>query len=394
MDRKSTRLISISVVNRFYPPDQAVTGVSAQEMVEYLRQQIPGSCVRVHATRARYPGGQARAPNEAGVHRVSSLYDGKRKLLRLLASLAEGFRLAEAATRNADIVISLTDPPLVGLWIGLMRCFRRFTWIEWTMDLYPEAFAAAGLVRQSNAVYWWLHGLTRRWSPDRYISLGPKQHEFLQRTRENAAAAFVLPCGIGNFSTMPAPEWRRQFSQHLVLAYAGNMGEAHDESVLVELVRRADPERIRFLIAIYGVKAESVRQQLDGIEHVMWRDGIPPSELAHADVHLACLKPEWAHICVPSKAVSSICLGKPILYWGAIDSDIAVLLGAAGWIIPIDASGLYSMQSLQGALDQIAKTSVLARKTSEAESLRSLLQSTKEKALVDLAAWIQQKNSG
>lgn len=384
-------MISISVVNRFYPPDKAVTGVSAQELVEFLRRQIPGARVRVHATRARYAGGQQRAANEDGIHRLSSWYDGKRKVLRLLASLVEGFRLARAATRNTDVVISLTDPPLLGLWIGLMRRFRRFVWIDWTMDLYPEAFAAAGLVEKSNPIYRWIHRLTSRWSPDLYISLGPRQHEFLQETRGNTVQAFILPCGIVDPSAVPAPEWRRRFSQHVVLAYAGNLGEAHDESLLIELVRRADPERFRFLIAIYGAKADNTRSQLKGFDHVLWRDSIPQSELAHADVHLACLKPEWAHVCVPSKAVSSICLGKPILYWGAVDSDSAVLLKPAGWIVPVDSNGVFSAHLLDETFSQIGDATILAGKTASADRLRGVLQNLQERAYADLAAWIRSK---
>lgn len=371
--------LTIAVVNRFYPPDPAITGVSAQELVEFLRRRLPQAEIRVHATRARYAGGQARVADQAGVSRVRSWYDGQRKLPRLLASLVDGLRLALAATRGSDVVISLTDPPLLGLWMGLLRIFRRYTWVEWTMDLYPDAFASAGLVTPRNALYRALHHLVSRWAPARYIALGPKQHEFLERSRGGAVPAFILPCGIGNAAAGPVPEWRRQFARHVVLAYAGNLGEAHDHEPLVDLVRRADPARFRFLIALYGSKAEQARRQLAGIGHILWRDSIAPAELAHADVHLACLQPEWAHVCVPSKAVSSICLGRPILYWGAQDSDIWALLGAAGWRLAENPDAV-----LAAIADPVAR----AAKTAQAQDLRTDLLNMKEAAFEQLAAWL------
>jgi hypothetical protein len=51
-----------------------------------------------------------------------------------------------AAAGDIDVVLSCTDPPLLPWWLGARLPADRH-WVEWSMDLYPDAVAAAlGLV--------------------------------------------------------------------------------------------------------------------------------------------------------------------------------------------------------------------------------------------------------
>ncbi len=382
-------MISVSIVNRFYPPDPAITGVSAQELAEFLAAEIPEARVHAFASRARYSGGRVADHGGIEVTRIRSFYDGSHKLLRLAASLFEGFRLALAATRHADVVISLTDPPLLGLWIGLMRRFRRFRWMEWTMDLYPEAFAAARLVGRGNPIYRALHRIVRGRLPDRYLALGPQQCEFLGQAR-GEVPSFVVPCGISAHNAGPPPDWRTEFPNHVILAYAGNLGEAHSVEILTALVRRADPQRFRFLLALYGARADAARAALSGAPHVIWRDQVSHADLAHADVHVAMLKPSWTHLCVPSKAVSSICLGRPLLFAGSERSDNWSLLQAAGWLIRERDDATFDESDVDRALAAMASPRELAEKSAQALRLRAELLQDKERAFRDIAQWVGQ----
>src|SRR3546814_9497641 len=53
--------------------------------------------------------------------------------------LIDGRRLAARACAWADAVISLTDPPLQGIWMGRTARRRRVRWAEWTMDQIGRA---------------------------------------------------------------------------------------------------------------------------------------------------------------------------------------------------------------------------------------------------------------
>jgi glycosyltransferase involved in cell wall biosynthesis len=53
------------------------------------------------------------------------------------------------------------------------------------------------------------------------------------------------------------------------------------------------------------------------------REESVPARLAAADVHLISLRDEWAGLVVPSKFFASLAVGRPVLYAGPRDSEIA-----------------------------------------------------------------------
>src|SRR5207247_1702563 len=46
----ASRVTRIAIVNRFFPPDPAITGQSARELADFLRSRLPEARVRVYAT--------------------------------------------------------------------------------------------------------------------------------------------------------------------------------------------------------------------------------------------------------------------------------------------------------------------------------------------------------
>jgi hypothetical protein len=333
----SDGVLRIALINRFFPPDPAVTGWSARELAQYLGRQVPHAEIRVFASAARYRGGVRQVDMGVPVRRIPSLNPPAMGPLRLTASLWDGYRLAKRAAGWADVVISLTDPPLLGLWVGWLigRMERRIRWIEWTMDLYPEAFVAAGVVGRDAPVYRYVSRCARRYLPDHYICLGPGQRAMLQSLRSCVRPTTILPCGIlaGTKPTVPPPEWRAD-ERRVIIAYAGNLGEPHCVDALISLVRCADPSRFKFIFALYGSKSGQAVTALRDCRNVVWRHHLDHADLAHANVHLVSLKRPWLHISVPSKAVSAVCLGRPILFIGPAEADIMTMLGEAAWHLP------------------------------------------------------------
>lgn len=382
--------LRVALVNRFFPPDPSVTGEAAAELADYLAAHMPSLAIHVFSTRARYSHGTPlRAElNAHRVTRVASFYDGRNKLLRLAASLLDGWRLARAAVRDADIVISLTDPPLLGLWMARATRRRQLRWIEWTMDLYPEAFVAAGLLSRTGVVARFLARLARRATPEAYICLGPVQHRFLEAQRGARAAAFVLPCGIATSDPRAEPAWRTDHPGHVLIAYAGNIGEAHSPDALVRLVELADPARFRFILAPSGRHAADVRRRLAGQPHVVWQDRVNREDLAHADVHAVSLLSDWSSICVPSKAVSAVCAGRPIIFFGSTDTDTWQTLGDAAWIVR-EVSGVATDEDIRATLAGVADDRQRADRQRAATRLSGELTAVRDSAFAEIAAWIE-----
>lgn len=359
---------TIAVVNQYYPPDKASTGWIAKELVDELRTRLPDWNIQVIATDATYKGGiqLEEGINDPSVLRIKSYTRFDNKMYRLLGSLYEGRQLAKKATEKADIVISMTNPPLVNFWMGRYAKNRKRKWVEWTLDLFPEAFSSAGLISKKSPIYRYFLRQYALNTPDYNLFLGPLQRNFVYTSHHFKNPHSILTCGIKRFERGPIPNWRKQYSDKIVIGYVGNMGEAHSAESVAKMVRAADPERFCFLFSLYGAKADQLKSLVKHHPHIEWTEGIPDMDLPWLDAQIVSLLPEWTNICVPSKGVSAICAGNPIIYIGLEDSDIYQFFKNASWLIREDRLNLDS--DIKLVLKELSDpNAILAKKSATAE---------------------------
>jgi len=330
--------VKVTIINRNYPPGQGITGESAAELAEFL---IACGCqVNIVHINTKYKGGHLQIKAPGTVHRVHTFYSGKSKFLRLIANLYEGFRLViKAKSIRSDMIICMTDPPLLNLWAALLLG-RTQRWILWAMDLYPEAFVSAKLVSQQNPIYKIINKILLRNSPSCIINLGEFQKQSLQSKYGGKIRYINLPCGIYNKSDIEnknpkRPSWAED-NNKIYLGYCGNIGEAHSKEFLISVINHFDPSRYKLVLALYGTHAATLINYAKHKPGVIIVDNVNRSELGCIDIHLASLTQEWVNVSVPSKTVSSVCAGSAFLYNGVINSDNWALLQSAGWIIDTD----------------------------------------------------------
>lgn len=326
---------ALTIVNRHYPPNPGITGESAWDLATYLIEQHGIEVIVVHIDRTYDGGGQARQP-VGETHAVKTIYEGKNGALRTLAGLWDGFMLIRRALRvGRGPLLIMTSPPMLPFWASwLLR--KRIYWL-WTMDLFPEGFAAEGKVSPQNIIYRWIVRQTYRHAPQRLIALGPEQARHVLAQFNRPVPTIVLPCGVLMHQPRDTdrPDWRADDGL-IYLGYAGNVGQAHSAEFLTSVIRHLDPARFRLVLALYGTKADAVWAAADGVAGVIRLPAIPRSQLGYLDVQLVSLLPAWTHIAVPSKAMSAVGAGSPILFCGRADSDSYVLLRDASLFI--DAS--------------------------------------------------------
>lgn len=322
-----------TILNRNYPPGPGITGNSANELAGYLTSA--GCEVHVVTVSGDYGGGGSMDINVHGtVHALKAIYNGKNKLLRLFSSLVEGWKMArKAASLNQGPLISMTDPPLLNFWVARAAKKKSIPWIYWSMDLYPEAFVASGLVTINNSFYKYIKQQLLQASPSRLIALGPNQSKFIQQDYRDSLEAICLPCGITK-SIDPGitPDWAERDGK-VVLGYVGNVGEAHDDKFIKAVIDGLNPEKHRFVLVAYGSKSQSVLDYARGREGVIVLHRVEREHLQLIDVHLVTLLPEWDHVCVPSKAVSAVCEGASVLICCSDLNDNWALLKDAAWRI-------------------------------------------------------------
>lgn len=359
--------MTVALVNRFTAPGGGPTAAALTRLADLLIARLPGTDLRVIGTGRFYAG--------AGAKDESSF------LRRIAASWRDGGRLAAAAAGHG-VVVSLTDPPFLAFRLA-RRLGVETVWIEWTMDLYPQALAAALGLSSRRALLPAGRRRLRSRRPDLRLCLGAGQAAFLAAGELAPVPHLILPAGVCEAPQRPlAPPSSPQEPVRLV--YAGNLGRAHWADALPLLARFCDPARFRLTVAAYGQRAAAARRATEGFSHVEWRDGpLTEAELNAAHAHIVSLKENWTHVSVPSKAVSALCRGRPVLFFGSAQSD------AWGWA---EGAGLLIEPRLQAAaaalpyaMARLAEPSQLAALTERAVKAGERLRRAEALAADELA---------
>ena len=320
------------IINRNYPPNSGITGYSAHVLAEYLTKN--GVDVTIVTTDAIY-GGMKHDLGVGRVVQIKSVYSGKNRYLRLASSLYESFRLAQcAASMKVAPWISMTDPPLLNIWVGLKAKKLNIPWAYWSMDLYPDAFIAAGLLNKTGFLYKFINSQLIKAAPNFLISLGNLQATYIKSAYQWNMPTVVLPCGISAIDSIAIrPNWASKKIDVITFGYIGNIGEAHSAEFLIEAIRQICIKNYQFILCIHGKHSRYVLESVKNISNLVVLDFISSSELHFIDVHLITLLPKWDHICVPSKTVTSICKGGAILYCGSQSGDNWSMFEDCGWRI-------------------------------------------------------------
>jgi glycosyltransferase involved in cell wall biosynthesis len=123
--------------------------------------------------------------------------------------------------------------------------------------------------------------------------------------------------------------WSRRHGLHdkFVYLYSGTIGMKHNPAMLLELARRhSDDPKVRVVIVSEGIGAEWLRKEAAGenltnlviLPYQPFRD--LPEVLAAGDVLVGILEEEAGTFSVPSKTLSYLCAGRPLLLAMPLDN--------------------------------------------------------------------------
>jgi colanic acid biosynthesis glycosyl transferase WcaI len=265
-------------------------------------------------------------------------WDQTKVFLRIANSawmtIAWGLRLCRLP--RADVIIIGSDPQFSALLFPIARILRRGkVLVHWCYDLYPEAIIADGA---KGFVKWIAEKLTilMCWayhSVDLMVDIGECMKKRLSAYHHNARSVTLVPWALVELDSIQKPDEvtrRELFSDaKLAILYSGNMGRAHDFSLILQLARRLyneDP-KIVFCFACRGNRyrelTAAVRPGDYNIRFAPFAEGHElPKRLNSADIHLISLRHGWEGIVVPSKFFGSLAVGRPVLYAGPEGSAI------------------------------------------------------------------------
>jgi colanic acid biosynthesis glycosyl transferase WcaI len=265
--------------------------------------------------------------------------------------------LAGLRLGRSDVVVALTDPPIVGLAALMAARVEGARFVFLCQDIFPEVavlledFHNAAVNRTLEHVN---RFLLRR--ADAVIALGDTMKQRLVEGKgADAARIAVIHNWADCSSLIPGPKDNAFARAHgladrFVVMHAGNIGLSQNLDVVLDAAERLRGyDAIRFVFVGDGSRRAALEAGAAdrGLENVKFLPYQPrqdmPSSYAAADLFLVSLKPGLAGYIVPSKVYSILAAGRP--YVAAVEEDCEVVditrQHACGFVVrPGDADAL------------------------------------------------------
>lgn len=349
---------AVTFVNRYFYPDHSATSQLLSDLAFGLAES--GWDVEVLTSGQMYDDPDARLSaretiNGVSVHRLATTRFGRSWLPgRLLDYLSFHGRVYRHLRRERSnrLVVAMTDPPLLATTAALALKRSRSRLVIWHQDLFPE-IAMVELLPRNRLLRRTLErlrdiGLKRSACS---VALGEAMRERIETDRPRAGAE-PAPSAVEGPAEGPMirviDNWALDESARaadgdmrselgvegaLVVGYSGNFGRVHDfDSIMAAALQLRGESNIRFLMTGAGPRYEAVRRFIDEHElHNVILGPYQPRErlgemLATSDIHLISLAPGYEGLVVPSKFYGIAASGRPALYVGSPDGDVARLI--------------------------------------------------------------------
>ncbi len=345
MSDKTPSRPRLLVLNQYYWPGIEATAHLLSELCEALAADFDVTVVTGRLrTAPDLPAEETRG--SVRIVRVrSTAFDRARLPLRasnyvtyLAGALAEGL-----SARRPDVVLAMTDPPMLGALALLVARKHRVPLVIVSQDVFPEI--AVRLKRLKNGVAVELLRLLVNLylqRADRVVAIGERMRERLEEKGTPPGRLRVIPNWVDAHAIVPSSKrnaWSEEqgLADSFVVMHSGNVGHAQDLDTLIRaaaLLR--DLDDLRVVIVGAGARhAELValaeRLETDRVSFLPYqpRERLSDS-LSSADVHVVGLARGLAGFVVPSRLYGVLAAGRPVIAAADGESETARLVHDVG----------------------------------------------------------------
>jgi colanic acid biosynthesis glycosyl transferase WcaI len=343
-------LTNLVIVNRYFFPDEAATAQLVGALAFALADQ--GWRIQIVTSRQLYGNADASlAPCEdvggVRIHRVWTSCFGRgnltgRAIDYLTFYLSTFWHLLRLARRD-DLVIAMTDPPLLSVLAWIATRISGAHQINWLQDLFPEIAVELGVIPAGSASRL-LRQLRNRSLRHAImnVAIGDRMAALLRRDGGSTTRIAVVHNWANGEAIQPVAArsnslraaW--QLTDKFVVGYSGNFGRAHEfETILQTAEALRDEPEIAFLLigdGYYRPQLESETQRR-GLSNVIIKPFQPTNGLKESltvpDVHLVSLRPALEGLIVPSKFYGIAAAGRPTIFIGDPAGEIPAILASS-----------------------------------------------------------------
>jgi len=335
-------------VNRYFAPDHSATSQLLTQLAVHLAQS--GRAVHVITSRQLYddPGAELPGSEElqgVQIHRVIGSRFGRSRMasraIDYLSFYASARQLLLKMVRPSDIVVTMTDPPLLSILGTHIRRRTGARTINWLQDIYPEIAAELGVPLVSSPL---ARGLRARRdlslrSADANVVVGTCMAERLTGFGVAAELIHTAPNWCNDESIRPLPSrtnpLRKQWElgDKFVVGYSGNLGRAHEfETLLAAADKLKSDPNIVFLFIGGGHHMRALEQRVKDAGLISQfrflpyqEEGLLPFSLSVPNLHWISLRPELDGLVVPSKVYGIAAAGRPFISVSSPSGEVARL---------------------------------------------------------------------
>ena len=335
----------VLLLNQYFPPDTSATAKEAAAVVEALAARhkvtvIAGRPSYDPTERHPYYFFRRERRGNVTIMRVGSTafprFQMRRRVTNYLSYLSLAIPLALAV--RADLIMSMTDPPIAGLAGAFVARLRRRPFVYNIRDLYPDMALGGRIVQPSSWVARWerMHRRALRRAA-RVIVLGEDMRDRIVAKGVDPARIVIVRDGAKAADTLPsashpvAQQIRCGFP--FVLLHAGNLGFYGAWETLVKAAHLLQNDGIGMIFVGEGAQRKHIEALVNGsqVRFLPFRPAQEvPYVLAAGDVHIVTVRRGLEGVVVPSKLYPILAAGKPVLVVAPQECDAARIVRHEG----------------------------------------------------------------
>jgi colanic acid biosynthesis glycosyl transferase WcaI len=352
---------SILFISRVYPPQRGATGRLLQDLARFLVQN--GWHVTVLCT-----GDKNEQTDDRGVQVVRlKTTQNPRRLFSYFWILLR-LTLQALTLKKRNMLVTMTDPPLMVLGGDLIRWFKKSRHIHWSQDIYPDLLVPMG----SSYPAWLINFVKRRTrramnKAAHIVSIGRCMTRHLSHTGCETShistiqnwpdleltdknAPIFQTAATAHKSSKPFAQ-QIKTGQKFKILYAGNIGLLHPMEAILKAATLLQDEApdIEFVFAGDGAGFDALAEERvkRGLNNIRFMPYQPQDRLKFmmesGDIHIVSMSESANGLLVPSKFYSALAVHRPCIFIGSKLCEAARVIEEykAGTVIAQeDVSGL------------------------------------------------------
>jgi len=347
----------ILFINQYYWPDVAATAQILTDLGDGLAKR--GHSVSTICSKKSYLGEGVKLDsfelhNGVTIYRLPAFGGGKKASfsVRLIDFLSFYVLVLFKSfiIEKSDIVITLTTPPFVGMVGRFLQIFMGSRHIHWCMDIYPDIQIEHGWVNRDGILAKLMRFINRSFigRADLVCVLGKHMKNNIKKYVVECEKIKVVPVWAKGDEVYPvekADNWfasQNSLVDKFVVMYSGNIGTGSSFDTIFNAIKCLKSDAgIVFAFIGAGKQLSELKDvvknnNLGNVLFFPYMERVDIScSLSAGDVHFVTIKPGLEGLKVPCKTYGILAAGRPILYLGGPDSEVADIINdnSIGYVI-------------------------------------------------------------